>query len=168
MSKQNLKYAAFAAAVLAVILIVTGLALYHQGTTAPALFSEDQAVVISQNSARHVFRVEIAETPSQLAQGLMNRDHLPADHGMLFIFSTVEETSMWMHNTRIPLDMLFIDNDGKITHIAFNNRPYDDRRVSSGGPVRAALEINAGQVASLGIQVGDTVQNARLTRASGF
>lgn len=168
MSKQNLKYAAFAAAVLAVILIFTGLALYHQGTAEPALFGEDQLAIVTQGGARHVFRIELAETPAQLAQGLMNRDHLAEDRGMLFIFPSVEEQTMWMHNTRIPLDMLFVDNDGKIAYIAANNRPYDERRVTSHQPVRAVVELNGGQAESLGIRVGDTVQNGRLRKASSF
>ncbi len=168
MSKQSLKYAAFAAGALSLVLIVAGLILFQRGTFSPAEFSKDVLVIQSQNGKKHRFHIEIAETPSQLARGLMERDSLASDAGMLFIYPASQEILMWMHNTKIPLDMLFIDQAGVITRIAENNRPYDNRKVSSHGLALAVLEINGGLAARFGIRPGDTVQNARLTRAMGF
>jgi uncharacterized membrane protein (UPF0127 family) len=166
MSKQNLKYASFGATVFAIAVIVMGVLALQKGTATSAQFGADKLMVITQGGAKHVFKVEIAETPEQLAQGLMYRDHLAADAGMLFIYPSVDATAMWMHNTQIPLDMLFIDNAGKVSYIAANNRPYDDRRVDSHGA--ATLEINGGKAAELGIQVGDRIENERLAKVRSF
>jgi uncharacterized membrane protein (UPF0127 family) len=165
MSKQNLKYGAYGAAALAILLVLAGVFIFQQGLSARASFGEDELAIISPGGATHVFKIEIAETPQQLAQGLMYRDHLDSDRGMLFIFPSVEEATMWMHNTQIALDMLFIDPDGKIAHIAANNRPFDDRQIPSTKPVRGVIEINAGKAAELGLKEGDRVRNQKLEKA---
>jgi uncharacterized protein len=168
MSKQSLKYRPVGAAVVAVLLIILGLFLFQQGGKVKTVFGTDQVAIIRPSGARHVFTVELAQTPEQLAQGLMYRDRLPSRSGMLFIFPMVEETSMWMRNTQIPLDMLFIGADSRITHIVSNTRPFDERPIPSGGPVRGVLEINAGKAAELSIGVGDKVENPQLSRANTF
>ncbi|HVY12920.1 MAG TPA: DUF192 domain-containing protein, partial [Alphaproteobacteria bacterium] len=121
-------------------------------------------VLVAQNGARHVFNVEVAKTPSQLQQGLMYRNHMAADRGMLFLFPAEEVARMWMHNTHMPLDMLFIDRDGKIASITANARPFDDTPISSHVPVHAALEINGGMAQTLGIGVGGEVESESLKR----
>lgn len=168
MSEQKLKYMVLAAAIGAIPLIILGFILFQQGPAGKAVFGTDQLAIIRPNGTRHVFKVEIAETPEQLVQGLMYRDHLAPGAGMLFIFPMVKETSMWMHNTQIALDVLFIGADSKVTHIAANNRPYDERPIPSRGPVRAVLELNAGKAAELGIAVGDKVENTQLSKANAF
>ena len=107
----------------------------------------------------HDFRVEIAETPEQRAQGLMFRRHLDADAGMLFLFGSVEVRGMWMKNTLIPLDMLFIDETGKIVRIEERTVPHSLRAIVSGGPVSAVLELNAGTASRLAIEPGDRVRH---------
>ena len=87
----------------------------------------------------------------------MHRTQLAADAGMLFDFKSDQITAMWMRNTRIPLDMLFIANDGKIINIAERTVPLSEQIIPSDGPVRAVLELNGGTVARLAIRPGDRV-----------
>ena len=105
----------------------------------------------------HEFKVEIAETADQRAQGLMFRRQMAPDAGMLFLFGSVEERAMWMKNTLIPLDMLFIDEQGEIVRIEERTVPHSLRAIFSGGPVSAVLELNAGTSSRLNIGPGDRV-----------
>ncbi|WP_241911912.1 DUF192 domain-containing protein [Telmatospirillum siberiense] len=103
------------------------------------------------------FSVEVAETPEQQTRGLMNRASLPADAGMLFDFGMDRPVAMWMKNTLIPLDMLFIKVDGTIAGIAERTVPMSLEVIASPGPVRAVLELNGGTSDRLGLKVGDRV-----------
>jgi len=105
----------------------------------------------------HAFTVEIANDDEEISYGLMNRPEMDADKGMLFDFRQVRDTAMYMKNTLIPLDMIFIKEDGTIEMIARNAVPGSLRTISPGIPVRSVLEINGGKAAELGIQPGDTV-----------
>lgn len=107
----------------------------------------------------HAFTVEVANDRDEISFGLMERESLDADKGMLFDFNPPREPSMFMKNTLIPLDMIFIAADGSIEMIARNTVPGSLRTISPGVPVRAVLEINGGQAAELGILPGDTVQH---------
>lgn len=109
--------------------------------------------------ATHEFSVEVANDPDEISFGLMDRESMDADMGMLFDFSPPREPAMYMKNTLIPLDMLFIASDGSIEMIARNTVPGSLRTISPGVPVRAVLELNGGLAADLGIQPGDTVQH---------
>lgn len=106
----------------------------------------------------HVFQVEIVTTPEEMALGLMFRRELAADAGMLFVYEEARETAFWMQNTFLPLDMLFINEDGSIRHIAERTVPLSTASVPSQGPVRAVLEINGGTSERLGISIGDRVR----------
>jgi uncharacterized membrane protein (UPF0127 family) len=106
-----------------------------------------------------VFQVEIADTEPKREQGLMFRRSIAPDHGMLFDFIRAKEAYFWMRNTYIPLDMLFIAEDGRIVAIAANTRPLDESPVGPGTPVRAVLEIGAGRADVLGIRPGDKVSH---------
>ena len=103
------------------------------------------------------FTVEVAKTPGQLAQGLMFRRRLAADAGMLFIYPRAEIIVMWMQNTLIPLDMLFIDSSLRIVHIVQRTIPLSTKTINSLEPVLSVLELNAGTVSKLGIKLGDIV-----------
>lgn len=106
----------------------------------------------------HTFQVEIAETSDQRAQGLMFRRQMAAEAGMLFLFEgSLQERAMWMKNTLIPLDMLFIDEAGKIVRIEQRTVPHSLRAIRSGQPVAAVLELNAGTTSRLAINPGDRV-----------
>ena len=101
------------------------------------------------------YQVEIARTMSQMRRGLMFRDSMPENQGMLFIYQPERIATMWMKNTILSLDMLFIDSNGLIVNIAENTTPFSLDRISSGQAIRAVVELNAGQVEKHGIQIGD-------------
>ncbi len=101
------------------------------------------------------FEVEIADTPEEHTQGLMNRSGLAADSGMLFIFYDDDVRQFWMENTLIPLDMVFIGYDGKIVDIHQNATPLSREVIKSSGPCRYVLEINGGACQARHISVGD-------------
>ena len=104
-------------------------------------------------------QVEVAADPSARQTGLMYRDHLPENTGMLFDYGHEQSVQMWMKNTLIPLDMLFIDDNGRIVHIVENTRPGSEILIDSGRPVRAVLELNAGSVEKHHIRTGHRVQH---------
>jgi uncharacterized membrane protein (UPF0127 family) len=116
-------------------------------------------LTVKTDDASHKFSVEMADTPEAITQGLMFRESLAPDAGMLFDFGEVRPASMWMKNTLIPLDMLFIDADGQVIAIARNAVPGSLRSLGPGVPVRAVLEIGGGRAKALGIMPGDTVQH---------
>jgi uncharacterized membrane protein (UPF0127 family) len=120
---------------------------------------------IITRSGVHVFEVELAVTPEQRSQGLMFRRELPAGRGMLFDFEGEGPVSMWMRNTYVSLDMIFIRADGRIAHIAQNTVPLSEVTISPGVPVKAVLEVVAGTAKRLGISSGDRVAH-RIFRKS--
>jgi uncharacterized protein len=119
---------------------------------------EEALVIVTRAGARHAFRVEMALTWEQQSVGLMFRERVGPDEGMLFDWGAPRESSMWMRNTIAPLDMLFIAADGRIHRIAERTVPYSLAPVDSRGPVRATLELAAGTAERLGLRVGDRVQ----------
>ncbi|MCE9507817.1 MAG: DUF192 domain-containing protein [Alphaproteobacteria bacterium] len=114
-------------------------------------------VIEGKLGGRHSFEVEIASTPAEEEIGLMFREQMAPDHGMLFEMGRTAKTSFWMKNTLIPLDMLFIAADGEIKTIHENAVPKSLEPLSSGVPVAAVLEINGGRARELGIRAGDRV-----------
>ena len=128
-------------------------------------FSADlQTLEIASKSGVHVFAVEFAHTDAERARGLMYRKSLPEGQGMLFDFQRDENVMMWMKNTYVSLDMIFIRADGRITRIAENTAPLSERLILSGGPVRAVLEVVAGTARKLGIAPGDQVAHPMFNR----
>ena len=118
---------------------------------------EPQVVEIATRNGVHVLSVELAATDEERARGLMYRRQLPEEHGMLFDFEREEPVSMWMRNTYISLDMIFIQGDGRILRIAERTEPLSERIIPSGGPVRAVLEVAGGTAKKLGIAPGDRI-----------
>lgn len=116
-----------------------------------------QTLEIVTKSGVHVFSVELAVTTEERARGLMFRKELPEGQGMLFDFRPEQPVSMWMENTYISLDMIFIRSNGRIARIAENTEPLSREIISSGGPVGAVLEVVAGTARKLGIAPGDKV-----------
>jgi uncharacterized membrane protein (UPF0127 family) len=112
------------------------------------------AVTIHSANGEHVFNAQLAASLQQQERGLMFRRSLAPDEGMLFPYDPPSPVSFWMHNTLIPLDMLFIRADGTIARIA-TAKALDDTPVAAGEPVAAVLEIRAGRAAELGIRAGD-------------
>ena len=102
------------------------------------------------------YNLEIANTPPTQERGLMRRDSMPADHGMIFVFASDEPREFWMHNTRFDLDILYVASDGHIVSIK-HMKAYDESSVPSDGPVKYAIELNSGQAAEAGVKVNDTL-----------
>jgi uncharacterized protein len=127
---------------------------------APAQAAGKATLEIISRTGVHPFAVELATNDAERARGLMFRKELPEGQGMLFDFEREQPVSFWMHNTYIPLDMIFIRGDGRILSIAENTEPLSDKLVPSGGPVRAVLEVIAGTAGKLGIAPGDRVAGA--------
>ncbi|MGV3632710.1 MAG: DUF192 domain-containing protein [Pseudorhodoplanes sp.] len=121
-----------------------------------AAANESMLEIVTKDGV-HVFTVEMAKTDEERQKGLMFRKELPEGRGMLFDFKPDQNVSMWMRNTYIPLDMLFINGDGTIRRIAENTEPLSEKTISSGGPVRGVLEVIGGTAKKLGIKAGDKV-----------
>jgi uncharacterized membrane protein (UPF0127 family) len=119
--------------------------------------------IIATGGKLHKFTVELAVDSDQRSQGLMNRRHMARDHGMLFDFGVTRQVMMWMKNTYLPLDMLFIAKDGKIETIRENAVPQSESIIDSRVPVAFVLELNGGTVNRLGIAPGDIVDSARIS-----
>jgi uncharacterized membrane protein (UPF0127 family) len=151
--------------VFAVALVIGAFAMLPrpaEAQNAPA--SGLEALTIVTASGRHAFQVEVMRTPDQRARGLMHRQFMPADRGMLFDFKQVEPVAMWMQNTYISLDMLFIRADGTVARIAERAEPLSTRTIPSGEPVLSVLELNAGIAEKLGIKPGDKVEHPLFKR----
>ena len=123
----------------------------------PARPAGQRTLEIVSNGAVHVFSVEIADTEAEREKGLMFRKNLPDGQGMLFDFKREQEVSFWMKNTYIPLDMIFIQGNGRILRIVENANPLSTDLIPSEGPVLAVLEVSGGTARRLGIRPGDHV-----------
>lgn len=139
---------------LAWLALGVGLAAAQQGL---ASFEHDSLVLRTTDGTELTFDIELAVSPQQQAQGLMYRRSLAAEAGMLFVYRPARPVSMWMKNTLIPLDMLFIAADGEIVKIAERTVPLSLTSISSDQTVRGVLELNGGTADRLGIRPGDRV-----------
>jgi len=125
-----------------------------------------KTVTVNSSSGEAVkVGVELATTPESRAFGLMYRQELGTNAGMLFVFPQKEPQQFWMHNTQIPLDILYIRDDGKVARIYARTTPMSDTPLPSGEPVRFVLEVKGGFCADRSIKVGDTVDLGDLARA---
>jgi uncharacterized membrane protein (UPF0127 family) len=131
---------------------------------APAAQAATEPLGIVAKNGRHAFQVEVMRTDAQRAKGLMYRRSMAADHGMLFDFERPAPATMWMKNTYLSLDMVFIRSDGSIARIAPDTEPLSTKVIPSGEPVLAVLELNAGTAAKLGIRAGDRVEHPMFKR----
>ena len=120
-----------------------------------ASFERSGLIIETAQGQQHRFDVELAVTPAQQAQGLMYRQRMEPDAGMLFLYDRPQGVAMWMKNTLIPLDMFFIDAKGRITGIEERTVPFSTQTIESPGLASAVLELNAGTAERLGIRVGD-------------
>lgn len=130
--------------------------------TAPPIvtFGGPETLLVEVGEEQHMFSVEIAETSEQLAQGLMYREALAADAGMLFFYAPPRATSMWMENTLIPLDIVFIDSQGVVVKVTGFAQPGSRRSLTSDFPVAGVLELAGGRAIELGIRPGSVVRHA--------
>jgi len=137
---------------LAVLLAFVPPALAQEATLEP--------LEIATSTGLHSFSVEVMRTDEQRARGLMNRRFMAQDRGMLFDFKREEPVAMWMKNTYLSLDMVFIDKSGKVVNIAENTEPLSERIIPSAGPVLAVLELNAGTARRIGLKPGDRLRHS--------
>ena len=122
----------------------------------------DTAVDIRGGFGEARFTIDLADDPGERAQGLMNVPEMPVGRGMLFLYERPQRATFWMRNTLIPLDMIFADTSGTITHIHENAIPLDETTIDGGEGVIAVLEINGGLAGQIGISVGDTLRHPGL------
>lgn len=127
----------------------------------PVAFGRSE-VTIETGAGKQHFRVEVATSEKQKSHGLMFRSEMAPDAGMLFVYGSPQVVTMWMRNTLIPLDMLFIGPDGRIAHIAARAVPRSEKTISSRARVVGVLELNGGTARRLGIAVGDRVVSPAL------
>ena len=138
--------------------LLTALGLFASlGASPPAQAASIQPLEIVTKTGVQVFSVEMATTEEEKQTGLMYRKELADGKGMLFDFNPEQEVSMWMKNTYVSLDMIFIRADGRILRIAENTEPLSTKIISSKGPARAVLEVVAGTAQKYGIRPGDRV-----------
>jgi uncharacterized protein len=128
-------------------------------------FATSELTIVSATGP-HRFTVEVAETPEQMEQGLMFRRTMAPDAGMLFDYKTPTVATMWMRNTLIPLDMLFVDAGGRIVNIHQRAVPQSLDVIAAAAPVRAVIELNGGTASRLGIEPGDQVVHPIFGNAS--
>jgi uncharacterized membrane protein (UPF0127 family) len=137
---------------------LTGLSRFSVGADLQQ-FQTSELTIISATGS-HRFKVELAETLAQMTQGLMFRTSLAPDAGMLFDYKQPTVATMWMRNTLIPLDMLFVDAQGRIVNIHQRAVPLSLDVISAAAPVRVVIELNGGTASRLGIEPGDQVIHA--------
>jgi uncharacterized protein len=118
-----------------------------------------ESLALITAASEHIIQVEVTSTPEEKAMGLMFRTSLADDVGMLFPYTPPQEATMWMRNTYISLDMIFIRADGIVHRIEANTEPFSERVIASRGPVAAVLELKAGSAARLGLKPGDRVRH---------
>ncbi len=150
---KTLARGAIAFAVLAAALLGAG----QSDLKAQVTFETEGLRIESKDGSGHDFEVEIARTDQQLRQGLMFRESLEPDGGMLFLYRREAVHAMWMKNTPISLDMLFIDRKGVVKHIVERTVPFSTETITSRRRVKATLELAGGTVRRLGLKVGDKV-----------
>jgi len=137
------------------------MAIFLAGTLAACGQGEDRLVLHTASGA-HVFTVEVVDTPETRSQGLMFRQELAPDAGMLFDYRREQPASFWMRNTFIPLDMIFIGADGVVKSIHVNARPHDVTPITSSVPVQFVLEIPGGRSVEIGLEPGDRMEHVRV------
>ena len=150
----------------ALLLLAAPAARALDATHAQPALAKQKLVVVTRDGARHDFQVEVATVADQQEIGLMWRTSVDADGGMLFDWGRPRESRMWMKNTLVSLDMLFIDQAGVVRHLAERTTPHSLAEIDGEVPVRATLELAAGTAERLDIRVGDRVEHAIFTAAA--
>jgi len=138
------------------IILLSPSAAFSQGQTCP---EGEVGVFAPDGSLRSLYQVSVADEPSERERGLMFVQRLPADEGMLFVFETAGEVGFWMRNTLIPLDMIFIDQTGRVVRVHHGAIPHDETPIWSGAPVTGVLEVIGGEAGRAGVEAGDLIRS---------
>jgi uncharacterized membrane protein (UPF0127 family) len=139
-------------------LVFFGASPAARGIGAPPQGNLERLEIVTA-SGTHEFSVEVMRSGPQRERGLMFRRSLPPKRGMLFDFATERPVMMWMKNTYLPLDMIFIGRAGKVVGLAENTEPLSEKIIPSGAPAYGVLEVNAGTAARIGLRIGDSVRH---------
>jgi len=131
---------------------------------AAQLPTDPERLILDTQNGPVSISVELALTADDRASGLMHRESMASDHGMLFKFDQTRLILMWMKNTPLPLDMLFLDSTGTVVGIAKDTTPFSESIIPSPAPVRYVLELNAGTAAKRGISVGDKARHRVISK----
>ncbi len=145
-------------------LLAAALALVLAGPAAEAACRDDR-VDLRGPWGQAQFRVEVVDTDETRARGLMFREELPQQAGMLFIYESPRRAAFWMRNTLIPLDMIFVDERGQVTHVHTNAIPHDETPIDGGDGVLMVLEVNGGVTERFGIAPGSELRHPRLDQS---
>jgi uncharacterized membrane protein (UPF0127 family) len=158
-------------AVVTAVLAVVALSVYTTIDSTPTAASKamllpvDPTPLVAETAAgKHSFTIEVADDMHERSRGLMYRETMADDHGMLFVFDQTQPVGFWMKDTPLPLDLVFIGADGRIRDI-LPGTPYSEATISPGEPVRFVLELKQGTAQRLGIAAGDFIRHPEITRA---
>ena len=146
--------------VLSLFVAFAPMSLAQDTTPKPLNFGPKEELVIKSKDKTHSFEIEVADTDALQARGMMYRSEVGADEGMLFEFKSPKVATIWMKNTGIFLDIVFVRPNGKILKIEHNAKPYTLRLSSSEAPVAAVFELRGGRARELGIRPGDVVKHS--------
>jgi len=145
------------AAIVAALFLFAHIAAAFAGAASLRAEMRKDVLKLVTATGTHTFQVEVAETAAEKARGLMFRRSLAADAGMIFPYAPPQEATMWMRNTYISLDMVFIRQDGVVHRVATDTEPFSESVIASHGEVAAVLELNAGMARQVGLKPGDKV-----------
>ncbi|MEP9373243.1 DUF192 domain-containing protein [Mesorhizobium sp. KR1-2] len=152
----------FAGAALAAVFGIVAYLVLLQPSVADGqamLLPTDPAPLVAvTGSGEHAFSIEIADNDAERSAGLMFRQHMASDHGMLFVFDETRPVGFWMKNTPMPLDLVFIGQDGRVKAVR-RGEPFSEALIAPDGPVRFVLELKAGMAEKAGIKDGDVFRH---------
>lgn len=143
-------------------LVTAIIALAGMAGAAPC---REDAVTLRGDGDQARFRVELADDEAERAQGLMNRDTLARGAGMLFVYPEPQQVAFWMKNTRIPLDMIFLDAGGTVQKVHHEAVPHDETPIFGGDDIQSVLEINGGLARRIGIEEGWQLRHPAIDQA---
>lgn len=126
----------------------------------PNIGLKQEQVTLITASGRHSYQVDLAATAEQQNCGLMFREKMPRDQGMIFPFTPPRPATFWMMNTPLPLDLIFVGPDNRVVSIG-SGKPYSQAMIESGGLTAAVIELNAGEAARIGLKPGDKALRKR-------
>ena len=158
---------AFVPALLLFAFLIPATAVFAQEPGSPMILPVDPAPLVASTDDGEVrFQIEVADTPEERSRGLMFRERMPENQGMLFVFPQSLPVGFWMQNTILPLDLLFVSEEGEVRAI-LPGVPFSTDTISPGEPVRFVLELNAGTAKREGIAVGDRLSHPIIDAAVG-